>query len=120
MSPIKRALLVASLVVVATGAQAQSVTTYIGGPKSGLTQSITVGGAGAIGSDTGYSSYAQAVPVRPRAAIPAAGFTGGVQAIGADNAYEPAARRGTFRAVPARRSGASDPISGAKAIGSDN
>jgi hypothetical protein len=115
MSPIKRAFLAASLVVVANGAQAETVTTYIGGPKSGITQRIDVGNAKAIVTGNGYLSYAQTVPVRQRVVVP-----GGVQAIGADSAYEPAARQGAFRAVPARRSGASGPTSGAKAIGSDN
>ena len=121
MLPIKRALLAASLVVVANGAQAQTTTTYIGGPKSGLTQRINVGDGKAIGIDNGYLSYAQTVPVRPRVALPGAGFSGGVQAIGADSAsYEPAVRQGAFRAVPARRNSASGLTSGAKAIGSDN
>lgn len=120
MSPIKRALLAASLVVVANGAQAQTTTTYIGGPKSGLTQRINVGDAKAIGIDNGYLSYAQTVPVRPRVVLPGTGFSGGVQAIGSDSAYEPAVRQGAFRAVPARRNSVSGPTSGAKAIGSDN
>jgi hypothetical protein len=120
MSPLKLALLAASLVIVATGAQAQTIHTYIGGPKSGLTQSINVGGARAIGSDNGYSSYAQAVPVRPRVAVPATRVSGGVRAIGADSAYDAPVRRNVFHAVPPRRNGAMGLNSGAKAIGSDN
>jgi hypothetical protein len=55
------------------------ITTYLGGPKSGLTQTIR-------------GSYAQAAPVRQRVygSAPArsrtAGLSGGVKAIGADDA----------------------------------
>ncbi len=118
MSITKSAFLAASLVVAATGAQAQS-TTYIGGPKSGLTQTVHVAGAKPIGSDHAYSSYAQAIQVRPRVLLPRTGFSGGVRAIGVDSAsYEPAVRQRVFQAVPAPSYGASAPTSGAKAIAS--
>jgi hypothetical protein len=79
---------------------------------------VNVAGAKAIGSDNAYSSYAQAIPVRPRVLLPRTDFSGGVRAIGADSAsYEPAVRQRAFRAVPARSAG---PASGAKAIGSDH
>ena len=120
MSTIKRAFFAASLLVAATGAQAQT-TTYIGGPKSGLTKSINVAGAKAIGSDNAYSSYAQAFPVRPRVAYPRIGFSGGVRAIGADSpVYGPAVRQQAFRAGPTRAHGASNQTFGARAIGSDH
>lgn len=117
MSTIKRAVLAAALVVAATGAQAQT-TTYIGGPKSGLTQTVKGAGANAIGSDI-YFSHAQAIPVRPRVPSSRTGFSGGVRAIGADSAsYEPAVRQRAVRA--ARGNHAFGATSGAKAIGSDN
>lgn len=50
MSALKHEFFAAFLVVVATGAQAQTVT-YIGGPKSGLTQTVNVAGAKALGSE---------------------------------------------------------------------
>lgn len=92
MSIVTRAAVAASLIVAATAGQAQSrdldsnyhgntpvITTYLGGPKSGLTQTIR-------------GSHAQAVPVRQRAygSAPArartAGLSGGAKAIGADDA----------------------------------
>lgn len=91
MSIITRAALAAALVAAAavTTAQARDLdsayhgnspvtTTYLGGPKSGLTQTIR-------------GSVAQAVPVRQRAygAAPrtrTARLSGGVNAIGADEA----------------------------------
>lgn len=85
MLSIKRVLFAAAFAGFATGAQAQTITTYIGGPKSGLTQSINVGGANAIGADNAHSSYARATPVRQRSVLPRAVRSGGVQAIGSDN-----------------------------------
>jgi len=85
MSIITRAFIAASLIVAATAAQAQDrgrITTYIGGPKSNLTQ--TIGGANAYGFDATAASYAQAAPVRVRAYAPHAGFSGGANAFGAD------------------------------------
>lgn len=120
MLTMKRVLFAVALVGFATGAEAQTITTYIGGPKSGFNQSANVGGAHAIGVDNEYLSYAQTVPVRQRVAPPANGVSAGVQAIGADSAYGPTPRQRVLRAAPARRSGASGPTSGAKAIGSDN
>jgi hypothetical protein len=85
MLTIKHVLFAVALVGFATGAEAQTNTTYIGGPKSGLTQSINVGGANAIGADNAHSSYARATPVRQRSVLPRAARSGGVQAIGSDN-----------------------------------
>lgn len=84
MSNFRRAFIAASLVVVASGAQAQ-VTTYIGGPKSGLTQTIGNGGTEAIRADSFYSSYAQATAARQRVPVPRTGYSVGARAIGADH-----------------------------------
>ena len=102
MSNFKRALIAASLVVVAGGAQAQ-VTTYIGGPKSGLTQTIGNVGAEAIRADSFYSSYAQAIAARQRVQLPRTGYSGGAG-----------------RASSVRGHAAAGPTSGPGAIGSDH
>lgn len=122
MSIITRGLFAASLIAAATAAQAQDggrITTYIGGPKSGLTQ--TIGGANAYGFDAAASAYAQVAPVRVRA--PQAGYSGGATAFGADEpngAYAQAApvRPRTDRAAPARNYGRGL-SGGASAIGVD-
>jgi hypothetical protein len=85
MLTIKRVLFAVALVGFATGAEAQTITTYIGGPKSGLTQRIDVGNAKAIGIDNAHASYARATPTRQRVLFPGAGFSDGVRAIGSDN-----------------------------------
>ncbi len=120
MSNIKRALIAASLVVVASGAQAQ-VTTYIGGPKSGLTQTIGNVGAKAIRADSVYSSYAQAAPVRQRVQVPRTGFSGGARAIGADSpSYQQDHGLRAYRAAAAPGHAAVNRTSGPGAIGSDH
>jgi hypothetical protein len=89
MSIVTRAALAAALVLVATAAHSRDLdsayhgntpvaTTYLNGPKSGLTQTIR-------------GSYAQSAPVRQRAYASAprsrtARLSGGVNAIGADEA----------------------------------
>jgi hypothetical protein len=90
MSIVTRIVLAASLIVAATAAHSRDLdssyhgntpvtTTYLGGPKSGLTQSIR-------------GSHAQAVPARPRVygtvavRTRTAGVSGGASAIGVNEA----------------------------------
>ena len=108
MSIIKAVFISASLTLAATAAQAQDLTTYIGGPKSGLTRTVrgpsaaiapahvrayapqvaVSGGANAIGVDNAASAYAAAAPVRVYRSVPARSHaaSGGVVAIGSDEA----------------------------------
>jgi hypothetical protein len=121
MSIITRALVAASLIAAATAAQAQDrgrITTYVGGPKSNLTQ--TVGGANALGRDD--SAYAQVAPVRSRTHAPQTGFSGGANAFGADepngaDGQAAPVRPRASRPAPARSN--SGYSGGANAIGVD-
>lgn len=118
MLTLKRVLFVASVVLASSGAQAQT-TTYIGGPKSGLTRTVNVS-AKPTGSEKANSSYAQAIFVRALPPLARNDVSGGARAIGADNApYQPTVRRRAFRTPPPADYRASGPASGAQAIGSD-
>lgn len=106
MSIIKAVFISASLTLAATAAEAQDITTYIGGPKSGLTRIVR-------------GPSAQAEPVRVRADAPQVAVSGGANAIGVDNAASAYARSApvhVYRSGPAHSYAASG---GVVAIGSD-
>jgi len=101
--------LIATALIVTSAAHAQNgdrITTYLGGPKSGLTQTIG-------------TSYAQVAPARTPASGQAVAPAGGANAIGVDNA-DSAYAQTPVRAVPQRQAPVRQaPAGGASAIGTD-